>query len=199
MKKILNKYKTCCFKELIMATIILVTFGCGESNPLEYPRAPFPLYVPGEIIAVLADTVSESFFNSFVKQMKIEVLNRNYSLVEFWIEVLPDSITHTINHLLKYDIFSGVTEKDYPYQDKDTNKKYIFMFYKYGKDASDVNEGKNAIETLKLILKRIVIRERGELTVVFKVPVGLEDYWCQKLKNYNFVYSCNRNSISITH
>jgi hypothetical protein len=154
-------------------------------------------YVLGQVVVKTKANISLNYFLKFIDSLGIKVLSRDYDRVYLWIEVPNDSVTHFIILLSReFQLFTGVTESNYPYSDGDLGKKYLFAVYKTGQDASDIADGKIFIEKLGLKIKRVnVMPMEGEIHAVLGVPEGDEITWINKLKSYPFIKYAELNYV----
>jgi hypothetical protein len=130
---------------------IIYSTGCNkdQSVPTEQNKQK---YVSGQLIVQTTADITIKKFETFIDSLGLEILQRNYAGVYFWIEIEPDSVTKYIVELSKrYPLFISVSETGYPFSDIDSTKKYLSMVYKTGEDASDTTQGSNLIRKLGYI------------------------------------------------
>lgn len=183
---------------LLSVIISLLYLGCAEESIPILPNDPE--YVPGQVIVKFNESVNDSFFYAFIGSIDLQIHSRNYDSYWFWVETPKDSdLYYQSNFSQNWPLFTGVSVSEYPYEDIDTTKGYIFLGYKSGNDASDISEGKNYIESLGLTLKRVNIIPITNIRAVLLVPIGEELNWKNQLSQYSFIEYADLNYINRTH
>lgn len=175
---------------------LIYSSGCNKNQAVPTEQE----YVSGQVAVQTTGDITVENFETFIGSLGLEILRRNHARVYFWIEIEPDSVTKHIVELSKhYPLFTSVSESEYPFSDINLTKKYLFLAYKDGEDASDTTQGGNLIRELGLHLKRVVVMAtEPEIHALLKVPVGEEIFWVDKLKTYSFIKYAELNYITHT-
>ncbi len=167
---------------------VVLLIGCNSEQSTK-PINSLSQYTPGQVVVQTTPDISFDYFDSWVRSLHLSTLQRNHDIHYFLIEINPDSVTAGILELSRIDsLFTAVSSFDYLYSDANPTKKYLFAFYKYGKEASDTAEGKNVVVHLGMVVKRIGFQphEPG-VHALLSVPVGIEVRWVEKLQSYPFI------------
>lgn len=172
---------------------ILILGGCSSNSPTEtIIPAPRPLghmqFVPGEVVVGVDSGITHAFFASFIDSLQLGIIEWSYDVVVFWIEIPPATASKYIDELSSDSLFSGIYETRYPFSDSMPGKEYLRGLYKYGKDASDTTQGRIAVQSLGLIIKRVEFYSMDSYrNALLSVPIGTERYWSTLLKTYPFI------------
>ena len=185
----------------IFVFLILVMFLSCKNDPSQLVANTELDYVEGQVSVKTIDSVSVDFFLSFIDSLGLPVLQRNHDRYYLWIEGAVDSIYIYQTELTKiYTLFSGVMIGDYPFSDIDTTKKYIYTSYKTGEEASDLSDGISVLDSLGLILKRVIKHTREPYIIaLLSAPIGKEKYWASELSTYSFIEFAELNYICHIH
>ena len=176
-------------KILILLFIVLSIYSCKfSSSPLENSdsKSGMQEYVPGQVVAGLADTVSYKFAKSFFKSLNLEILDLDLGHC-FW--AIADS-----NDLEFYrKIFSNdstVTFVNKLYSASTGDNLNITIGF------TGVNSIESDLQKVKLAGLNVYKVLEHPKSVLLKTVIGQEKYWIEELAKYEFIRYAELNYIS---
>jgi hypothetical protein len=171
--------------------LILLAVGCKEKVTETLPGDESE-FVLGEILVSTTLEITNVYFRSFVDSLSLRVLQSDSARITFWIQVPSDSVLFYVSSLSSDQHFLRVGQLGSVIP-SDTNRRYIFVDYNYGKSKPDTVIGKRYVESLGFTPNRTVVLYS---LITISVPIGKEDYWVDRFRSYPFVLYAQLNHIS---